>query len=160
MTDIRLLGDTQARPSAPRPLVVLETDPVAADRDEMLLIEDARLRPDGAAIAPGTDPADTVQVFTINGKPSQDIVARLNERLRFRIINGCQRNVIAVKFENRTVTVMAIDGQPSEPFPARDGLLVLAPGTRIDAFIDATPALPSCNRIAVAFSGAGVASMK
>jgi FtsP/CotA-like multicopper oxidase with cupredoxin domain len=32
---------------------------------------------------------------------------------------------------------MAIDSQPSEPFLARNGQLVLAPGTRIDAFIDA-----------------------
>ena len=33
---------------------------------------------------------------------------------------------------------MAIDSQPAEPFPARNGALVLAPGGRVDAFIDAT----------------------
>jgi FtsP/CotA-like multicopper oxidase with cupredoxin domain len=33
---------------------------------------------------------------------------------------------------------MAIDSQPSEPFLARNGQLVLAPGTRIDVFVDAT----------------------
>jgi FtsP/CotA-like multicopper oxidase with cupredoxin domain len=33
---------------------------------------------------------------------------------------------------------MAIDSQPAEPFVARDGRLVLAPGTRIDTLIDAT----------------------
>ena len=33
---------------------------------------------------------------------------------------------------------MAIDGQPSEPFQARNGALVLAPGGRVDAFIDLT----------------------
>ena len=33
---------------------------------------------------------------------------------------------------------MALDGQPSEPFLARNGALVLAPGSRVDAFIDAT----------------------
>ena len=33
---------------------------------------------------------------------------------------------------------MALDGQPSEPFPARNGALVLAPGARTDAFIDVT----------------------
>ena len=33
---------------------------------------------------------------------------------------------------------MAIDSQPAEPFLARDGQVVLAPGTRIDAFVDAT----------------------
>jgi hypothetical protein len=33
---------------------------------------------------------------------------------------------------------MALDGQPSEPFSARNGALVLAPGGRADAFIDAS----------------------
>ena len=47
---------------------------------------------------------------------------------RLRFINGFQRTVIAVKMENHDVRVMAIDGQPSEPFPARNGALVLAPG--------------------------------
>ncbi len=32
---------------------------------------------------------------------------------------------------------MALDGQPAEPFPARNGAIVLAPGARADAFIDA-----------------------
>ena len=31
---------------------------------------------------------------------------------------------------------MAIDGEPAEPFPARNGALVLAPGGRADAFVD------------------------
>jgi FtsP/CotA-like multicopper oxidase with cupredoxin domain len=57
--------------------------------------------------------------------------------LRFRFINGCQRNVIAIKIENIDVRVMALDGQPSEPFQARNGALVLAPGGRADVFIDA-----------------------
>ena len=33
---------------------------------------------------------------------------------------------------------MAIDGQPAEPFAARNGAVVLPPGGRVDAFIDAT----------------------
>jgi FtsP/CotA-like multicopper oxidase with cupredoxin domain len=33
---------------------------------------------------------------------------------------------------------MANDGQPAEPFPARNGAVVLAPGGRVDVFIDAT----------------------
>jgi FtsP/CotA-like multicopper oxidase with cupredoxin domain len=105
-----------------------------------LLIEDWRLRPDGTAIAPGIEPKDTAAVYTINGRPSLDIPVRANERLRLRFINGFQRNVIAIKIEGHDVRVMAVDSQPSEPFLARNGALVLAPGTRIDAFIDATAA--------------------
>ncbi len=115
-----------------------ESEPVAVDRDEVFLIEDWRLRPDGTAIAPGTDPKDTTPIYTINGLITPDIPTRTNERLRFRFINGCQRNVIALKIEGHDVRVMALDSQPAEPFPARGGALVLAPGSRVDAFIDAT----------------------
>ncbi|MHB8269655.1 multicopper oxidase family protein [Bradyrhizobium sp.] len=137
MFDLRLLGDGQTRPSSPRALIVEESEPVVVDRDEMVLIEDWRLRPDGSAIAPGTDPNDTMPLFTVNGRASRDIATRAHERLRLRFINACQRNVIAVKIEDHEVRVMAIDSQPCEPFLARNGQLVLAPGTRVDAFVDA-----------------------
>jgi FtsP/CotA-like multicopper oxidase with cupredoxin domain len=133
-----LLGDGQAQPSRPRPLIVRETEPAATDRDEVLLIEDWRVRPDGTAIAPGTDPANAAPVHTINGQTSLDLSARANERVRLRIVSGCQRSVIAIKLEGIEVRVMAIDSQPSEPFLARNGALVLAPGGRVDAFIDLT----------------------
>src|ERR1700736_1801936 len=55
-----------------------------------------------------------------------------------RFINACQRAVIALKLEGLDVRVMALDGQPAEPFPARNSALVLAPGGRADAFIDIT----------------------
>jgi FtsP/CotA-like multicopper oxidase with cupredoxin domain len=138
LCDLRLLGDGQARPSPVRTLIVGESEPVAVDRDEVFLIEDWRLGPDGSAIAPGTDPRDTTPQFTINGLTTLDIPVRINERLRFRFINGCQRNVIAFKIEGHEVRVMALDGQPAEPFLARGGGVVLAPGSRVDAFVDAS----------------------
>jgi FtsP/CotA-like multicopper oxidase with cupredoxin domain len=147
LCDLRLLGDGQARPSGGRALVVGESEAVSVDRDEVLLIEDWRLRPDGTAIAPGTDPKDTVPLYTINGGTSLDMTVRRNERLRFRFINGCQRNVIAMKIEGHDVRVMALDGEPSEPFPARNGALVLAAGTRADALVDATAAPASTSSI-------------
>ena len=137
LCDLRLLGDGQARPSPARALVVGESEPVMVDRDEVLLIEDWRLGQDGTPIAPGIDPKNTTPLFTANGQTSQEISTRTNERLRIRFINAFQRNVIALKIEDHNVRVMAIDSQPSEPFPARNGQLVMAPGTRIDVFVDA-----------------------
>ena len=138
MCDLRLLGDGAARPSRPLPLVVGESEPVVVDRDEVFLIEDWRLRADGTAISPGSDPKDTLPAYTVNGRTSLDLKARVNERLRLRFINACQRSVIALKLEGQDIRVMALDGQPSEPFPARNSALVLAPGGRADAFIDMT----------------------
>ena len=138
LCDLRLLGDGQALPSSARALVVSESEAVGVDRDEVFLIEDWRLRPDGTAIAPGVDAKDTMPLYTINGQTTLDIPARTHERLRFRFINGCHRNVIAIKMEDQDVRVMALDGQPAEPFQARNGALVLAPGARVDVFIDVT----------------------
>jgi FtsP/CotA-like multicopper oxidase with cupredoxin domain len=138
MCDLRLVGDGQAQPSPARALVVEESEAIAADRDEVLLIEDWRLRPDGTAIAPGTDPKGTNPVYTVSGQTTLDIPTRTHERLRLRLVNGCQRIVIAVKFEGHDVRVMAMDSEPAEPFLARGGAVVLAPGGRVDALIDAT----------------------
>jgi FtsP/CotA-like multicopper oxidase with cupredoxin domain len=140
LCDLNFLGDGQSPPSQARALIVQESETVTVDRDEVLLVEDWRVRPDGSAMAPGGDPGNAVPVHTINGQISLDLSARPNERIRLRIISGCQRSVIAIKLEGLEVRVMAIDSQPSEPFLARNGALVLAPGGRADVFIDVTTA--------------------
>jgi FtsP/CotA-like multicopper oxidase with cupredoxin domain len=136
LCDARLLSDDQTRATGALALTVGEGGTVA-DRDEILLIEDWRLRTDGSTAAPGAHVEKAAPIYTINGQLFRDITLRLNERVRFRFINGCQRNVILMKIENHDVCVMAIDGRPAEPFLARGGQLMLAPGTRIDAVIDA-----------------------
>jgi FtsP/CotA-like multicopper oxidase with cupredoxin domain len=149
MCDGRLLGDGQTRPSAARALIVAESEAIAVDRDEVLLFEDWRLRPDGTAITPGTAPGDATAACTVNGRNSLELSARLHERLRLRLVNGFQRHVIAVKIENHEVQVMALDGQPAEPFPARNGAVVLAPGGRADVFVDAALAAGAVANILV-----------
>jgi FtsP/CotA-like multicopper oxidase with cupredoxin domain len=137
---LALPGDGQARPSRARALVVRESQAVAVDRDEVMLIEEWRVRPDGTAIAPGMDPTESMPVHTINGRTSFELSARINDRLRLRLINAGQRSVIAVKLDGIEVRVMALDGQPAEPFQARNGALVIAPGGRVDVFVDVTGA--------------------
>ena len=138
LIDARLLGDGKERPSAARAVIVQEATPLAVDRDEVLLLEDWRVMPDGRALAPGTDPKDAAVAYTVNGLPNLDIKLRPNERLRLRVINGCQRAPVGVRIENHDVRVMAIDSQPAEPFLANKGQLVMAPGSRADVLIDAT----------------------
>lgn len=140
--DFRLFEDDLKLPARPLPIIAGEASRAAVDRDEVLLIEEWRLRPGGTALAPGRDPKDTTALYTINGKPSFDLSASVGERLRLRFINGSQRTVLAIKLESHDVRVMALDGQPAEPFPARNGALVLAPGGRADAFVDAATSAP------------------
>jgi FtsP/CotA-like multicopper oxidase with cupredoxin domain len=138
LCDMSVLANQNALPARGQPLVVAESEPLSVDRDEVLLVEEWRLRTDGTAAVPGTDPNETTVSYTLNGKPSVDVSARSNERLRLRFINGSRRTIIALKLESVDVTVMAIDSQPAEPFQARNGALVLAPGSRVDAFVDVT----------------------
>ncbi len=140
MADLRLFEDALKGLVRPLPVVVQETEPPAVDRDELFLVEDWRLDQDGAALRPGATGSEVAPIFTINGKIAPDFTLRQNERLRLRLINGCQRAVVAVKFEGVEVLVMALDGQPAEPFMARNGALVLAPGGRADIFLDGSAA--------------------
>jgi FtsP/CotA-like multicopper oxidase with cupredoxin domain len=153
LCDLALLGDGAARPTRALPLIVAESEAVAVDRDEVLLIEDWRLLPDGTAIAPGIDPKDAVAVYTVNGRTTQDFQVRPRERLRLRFANGFQRHVIAIKIEGIEVRVMALDGQPAEPFLARGGALILAPGSRVDAFIDAPAREPGAASLVLLHDG-------
>ncbi|HXI07155.1 MAG: multicopper oxidase family protein [Bradyrhizobium sp.] len=138
LCDMSVFANNDALPTRGQPMVVAETEPVSVDRDEVLLVEEWRLKADGTAAVPGTEPNEATVSWTLNGKASVDVAAKSNERLRLRFINGSRRTVIALKLESVHVTVMAIDSQPAEPFPARNGALVLAPGGRVDAFVDVT----------------------
>jgi FtsP/CotA-like multicopper oxidase with cupredoxin domain len=136
--DARLLSDGQAFPFPLRAISILEKQSVEVDQDRTLLIEDWLLASNGNIFAPGSQDAESAPIYTVNGAPTFDIATQSNERLRLRFVNACQRSIVAIKVHDHDVRVMAIDSQPAEPFSARDGQLVLAPGTRIDAIIDAT----------------------
>jgi len=145
--DLRLLGDSQGRPSRALAVTPLEAPTPTVDRDEKLVIEDWRLKADGTALSPGTESKDAASIFTVNGLILPDVAVRSNERLRLRVINACQRHVVAVKIEGLEVRVMAMDSRPAEPFLARNSALVLVPGGRVDAFIDVTSAPGSTSQI-------------
>lgn len=99
-------------------LIVDEAQPVEADRDIALILD--------------ATPAG----FTVNGIGALDIPAATNERLRLRLLNASGR-FMTVRFDGHPATVVAIDGQPAEPFLARDSRITLAPGNRADLILDA-----------------------
>lgn len=113
-------------------LIVDEVEPVDVDRDVALLLDAWTLGADGRV-----DP-DGITQFTVNGLSSLDIPVVANERVRLRLINAARNQMIALRLDRHAATVMAVDGQPAEPFAARDGRVALAPGNRIDLFVDAT----------------------
>jgi FtsP/CotA-like multicopper oxidase with cupredoxin domain len=125
-------------------LIVDEPQPVDVDRDVVLVLDDWRLRPDGAlheeSFRSMHDAAHLGRVgehLTANGRPTVDIPVHTNERLRLRLINGANARLMSLRLEGHRAVVMAIDGQPAEPFAARDARVALGPGNRIDLFVDA-----------------------
>jgi len=147
LIDPRLLSGDDDRPALPRVLVIEGGETFGADRDEVLLIEDWKIGADGTAEVAGRDSGNTPSLYTINRRTTHDLTVRPNERVRLRLVNGCQRCVIALKFVDCVISVVAVDSRPAESFAARDGQIVLAPGSRVDALLDATQAVGVRNDI-------------
>lgn len=80
----------------------------------------------------------------LNGQETLSLAARANARLWLRLANGTAQRIMALTFADLPVTLMALDGQPCEPFRLEGGRLTLAPGQRAELFCD-VPARPGAN---------------
>jgi FtsP/CotA-like multicopper oxidase with cupredoxin domain len=105
-------------------LIVTEADPPDVDRDLTLIFD--KTLPSGAV------------AFTVNGASDFTIRARVNDRLRLRLLNAASGQILGLRVEGLRTFVMATDGEPAEPFVAREGRLLLGPGNRMDVFVDCT----------------------
>jgi FtsP/CotA-like multicopper oxidase with cupredoxin domain len=80
---------------------------------------------------------DAVLVFDGRPRPAETIATQGNERLRIRLLNASKARMASFRFDRHAIRVMAIDGQPAEPFLAHESRVSLGPGNRIDLFVDA-----------------------
>ena len=117
-------------------LIVSETEAADVDRDISLIFA-AEIGSAGAVS------------WRINGAPSFDVAARANERVRLRLLNASDGQILNLRIGGLRVFVMATDGQPAEPFAARDGRISLGPGNRVDVFVDFTLAADAVAPITV-----------
>jgi FtsP/CotA-like multicopper oxidase with cupredoxin domain len=116
-------------------LIVDESQPVDADRDVALVL----------------DRVDSK--FSVNGLDKLDIPVVANERIRLRLINAAAR-FVTLRIDGQPMHVVAIDGQPAEPFLSRESRITLSPGNRADVFIDAVMKPGSIAPIVVQNDGA------
>jgi FtsP/CotA-like multicopper oxidase with cupredoxin domain len=125
-------------------LIVDEREAVPVDRDLVLVLADWRLLDDGR-IEPGFGNMHDAmmagrlgQYVTLNSEDTLDVPVRTNERLRLRLLNAANARMFQFRIARHRARIMAVDGQPCPPEFAPNGVLRLAPGTRIDLFLDAT----------------------
>jgi FtsP/CotA-like multicopper oxidase with cupredoxin domain len=119
-------------------LIVDETQPVEVDHDVLLMFDEWRLAADGAPGRAQASDAAATRHPTINGGPSFDIPVRGNERLRLRLVNASLR-ALTLRMERHRIMVLAVDGQPAQPYYARDSRVLLGPGNRMDLLVDVDP---------------------
>jgi FtsP/CotA-like multicopper oxidase with cupredoxin domain len=114
-------------------LIVEETEAPEIDREHVLVFDNWPMPAHNEA----SSPAAAFRIMA-NGALVPDLAVRANERLRLRLINAAQARVVVLRLDRHAATVMAIDGQPSQPFRPRDDRIILGPGNTADLFIDAT----------------------
>jgi FtsP/CotA-like multicopper oxidase with cupredoxin domain len=103
-------------------LIVEEPEPVAVDREILLVL--------------GMPRDNDSAPLHVNGAVRPDFQVARGERLRLRLINATAARGVVLKLDGHAPWVMALDGQPAEPFLARDARVGLAPGGRADLFVD------------------------
>ncbi|CAH1670401.1 multicopper oxidase family protein [Chelatococcus asaccharovorans] len=127
-------------------LVVEEDEPPPVDADLVIVLDDWALADDGQ-IAPGFGTAEEIGTvgrlgnwLTVNSEPPpESFSVAPGGRVRLRLLNAANARPISLRFDQLAVEVIALDGQPAEPFtPARNSLALL-PGNRADLIITCAP---------------------
>lgn len=122
------------------PLLVAEAAPPPVDLDLTAVLSDARLGADGALAPDDFDPLAAGRVgdlVLVNGAPTPlRVEARPNARLRLRVANATPARLMIASVEGAAPLVIAVDGQPCEPFePVRD-TIPIGPAARFELMLD------------------------
>lgn len=125
------------------PLIVEESEPPVVDRDEVLVLDDWRLDPETAQIAPNFESrhdrshAGRLGNFVVtNGRYDLSFSVRKHERLRLRLINAANARIFQLALSGIEGWVMALDGMPLEMPRAAHESFIMGPGQRVDLIVD------------------------
>jgi FtsP/CotA-like multicopper oxidase with cupredoxin domain len=124
--------------------VVEEDNWGPVDADYGLLLDDWRLTEQNEVDGNFAVAGDNARlgrlgnVLTVNGKPAPEIIkAPPRARVRLRIGGLTNARILPMRFEKMArATVVAIDGQPCDPFDPLRRQVIVAPGSRYDIVLD------------------------
>lgn len=124
------------------PLIVDEKKPPKVDRDVTWVLDDWRVHETGEIDDSFHDRHDMSHggrlgnVASLNGVSSERFEVRAGERLRLRLVNAANARSFALSFEGHQPRIIALDGQPVQPFEPDQGRIVLGSGQRADLILD------------------------
>lgn len=124
-------------------LVVEEREPPPVDLDLPLVVTDWLLG-DDQTIQPFMLQSNASATagrlgswLTVSGKaPPYTLRLPPRSRIRLRLANACNARIMRLRFDDAKASVIAVDGQPTEPFEPVHAQLPFAPGTRYDVVLD------------------------
>ncbi|MGO4871510.1 MAG: multicopper oxidase family protein [Roseiarcus sp.] len=125
------------------PIVVEEASPPAADVEAIVLLADWRLDEKGAIKDDFAD-ASVVRaagrlgaLLTANAAPAPlNLTAAPGARVRFRLANAATARVMSIGVAGVRPQIVAVDGQPSEPFEPLRNVFPMGPGARFELMFD------------------------
>ncbi len=125
------------------PFIVEEEKPPTVDQDLVLMFDDWRIGDDGAIDEASfgnfhdlSHSGRLGNILTVNGAFTHDVPVKAGQRVRLRLINAANARVISVGFGGHSPIVVALDGQPVDPFKPSGGEIQLAPAQRADVMLD------------------------
>jgi FtsP/CotA-like multicopper oxidase with cupredoxin domain len=124
-------------------LIIDERSAPDVDRDFALLIDDWRLDEQGMLVKDFGNPADvggagrvgSLVTANTQAAPIAETFAP-GARLRLRLVNVANARFMFVTFEGFKPLIMAIDGQPCDPFEPVRRTIPVGPGARFDLMFD------------------------
>ncbi|MEN8841276.1 MAG: multicopper oxidase family protein [Octadecabacter sp.] len=126
-------------------LIVEEDEAPDIDQEEVLLLDDWLINPDTAQLDPDFEaPHDRSHggrngnFITTNGDYQFSSDVKQGDRLRLRLINAANARIFVLSLMGLEGWVMAYDGMPLDKPEKVNGEFPLAPGQRVDLFVDVT----------------------
>ena len=125
------------------PIIVEEPAATEVDLDAAVILSDWSLDADGQIRNDFSDAAIRLRggrrgalVFANDGATPLKLAARPGARVRLRLGNAATAHLATVAVEGTKTLIVAVDGQPSEPFEPLNNQFPMGPGARFELMFD------------------------
>lgn len=136
-SDVPALAGTQIDHGLYGPLIIDEPQPPTADRDLSIILDDWYLNPSAQLETAANGTSSDRYAVTVNGEATPLAVDVLpGTRLRLRLLSLVQSELVFFAFIGIKPMVIAIDGQPCDPFEPLRLTLPIGPGACFDLLCD------------------------